>query len=234
MVIRQLTAVSCCVQAIAVAMICASVLMGGSPALVQFLLCTPWDRLQRLSQGCEPPPSFIHTRSNDRRAARALQARPFVYAIVMLSIHFCKVLSLDLSHYLLLAVARHTHRLRHSCECVRGRSLGEVTEDMTEAEPSEAPRSLVNGRLDPRLLAMVVDFVCHIHEQAPYLFPLPSDKGTAVRMPILIWRVPRHWLGLLLCKGALARTVLQTVQWSIAVLPNDVSGASRRAALASR
>ena len=40
------------VQAIAVAVVCASILLGANPALVQFLLCLPWGRLQRLSQGC--------------------------------------------------------------------------------------------------------------------------------------------------------------------------------------
>ncbi len=94
-----------------------------------------------------------------------------------------------------------------------GRSLGEFTEhDMTDAEPSVAPRSLVNGRLDPRLLAMVVDFAYHIAEQAPHLFALPankgSDKGTAVSMPTLISQpAPAH-----------GTSSLPRVQWSTSVL----------------
>ena len=41
-------------QAVAVAVVCASILLSASPALVQFLLCLPWDSLQRLSRGCAP------------------------------------------------------------------------------------------------------------------------------------------------------------------------------------
>ena len=82
----------------------------------------------------------------------------------------------------------------HCVGCVR--SLGELTEDMTDAEPSDAPRSLVNGRLDPRPLVMVVAFVYQRAGQAPHLFLLPSGQGKPVTMPTFVSWLLCHWLWL--------------------------------------
>ena len=55
----QVTMVHFRVQAVAVAVICASVLTGASPGLVHFLLSTPWDRLQHLPHRCEASTTLI-------------------------------------------------------------------------------------------------------------------------------------------------------------------------------
>ena len=62
---------------------------------------------------------------------------------------------------------------------------------MAFAGTVDAPRPLANGRLDPRLLAMMVDFVYHSIEEAPHLFaPLAVEAKPVCILFVFLHALP--------------------------------------------